>query len=102
MKLSGFLKANSIVYPISFCRQFETETSHLFNSEDITRSRKYYKLKVDIRNQAKTKARQIRKERREELLEQRRKNQKHFKYLECQFQLMYEALPPCRIQFYGL
>ena len=40
---------------------------------------KYRKLKVDIRNQAKTKVRQIPKEQREELLEQGRKEGKeHF------------------------
>ena len=37
---------------------------------------KYHKLKADIRNQAKTKVRQITKEQREELLEQGKKEGK--------------------------
>ena len=39
---------------------------------------KYRKLKADIRNQSKTKVRQITKEQREELLEQGRKEGKDF------------------------
>ena len=64
---------------------------------------KYRKLKADIRNQAKTKVKEITKEQREEILEQGRKegkedfltkNCKHFRYPGCQCHLKYEAPPP--------
>ena len=42
----------------------------------VQKVEKYRKLKADIRNQAKTKVRQITKEQREELLEQGRKEGK--------------------------
>ena len=56
---------------------------------------KYRKLKADIRNQAKAKIKQIRKEQREELFEQEEKkakkiftkNCKQFRCPECQFHL---------------
>ena len=61
---------------------------------------KYRKLKVDIRNQAKAKVKQIEKEQQEELLEQERKegkedfftaNRKFFRYPGCQCHLKYES-----------
>ena len=60
----------------------------------------YRKLKVDIRNQVKTKLKQITKEQQEELLEQGRKEAKedfftktckYFRYPGCQGHLKYEA-----------
>ena len=65
---------------------------------------KYRKLKADIRNQAKTKIKQITKKQREELTEKGKKegkrrsftkNRKHFRYPECQCHLKYESPPPC-------
>ena len=64
--------------------------------------KKYRKLKPYIRNQAKTKVKQITKEQRGELLEQGRKegkedflrNCKHFNYPGCQYRLKGETPPP--------
>ena len=64
----------------------------------------YHRFKVDIRNQAKAKAKKITKEQQEEILEQGKKrrqgrfftkNCKHFRYLGRQCHLKYEAPPPC-------
>ena len=64
---------------------------------------KYCRLKADIRNQAKTKVRQITKEQQEELLEQGRKEGKedfftksckYFRYPGCKCRPKYEAPPP--------
>ena len=76
---------------------------------------KYRKLKADIRNRAKAKVKQIKKEQREEIFEQGRKkekkrrqrrfftaNRKHFRYPGCQCNLKYESLPPYGIRFYAL
>ena len=62
----------------------------------------YRKLKADIRNQDKTKERQITKEQHEELLEQERKeskedflqkNLRYFRYPGCKCHLKHEAPP---------
>ena len=64
---------------------------------------KYRKLQADIRNQAKTKVKEITKEQREEILEQGRKEgkgdflrkiAKSSGYPLCQCHLKYEAPPP--------
>ena len=64
---------------------------------------KYHRFKADIRNQAKTKVRQIIREKPEEMLEQRRKEGKkrfftksflYLRYQGCQGFLKHESLPP--------
>ena len=64
---------------------------------------KYCKLKTDVRNQSKTKMKQITKEQQEELLEAGNEegkedffmiNYKHFRYPGCQCHINHEAPPP--------
>ena len=67
----------------------------------------YRKLKADIRNQAKTKVKQITKEQQKGTRKDRRqrrfftKNCKYFRYLGCQCLLKYETPPPYSMWFYG-
>ena len=57
-------------------KQSKTETSHPLNFTVLRKVEKYRKIKSNIRNQAKAKVKQMTKERREELLEQGRKEGK--------------------------
>ena len=75
IKLLAQSKLDNIADVISQAIQDEDILSIVFH-ELLQEVEKYRKLKADIRNKAKTKVRQIAKEQREELLEQRRKKGK--------------------------
>ena len=74
--LLGFLpKASQIVQPISQAMRDEDVSPTEFHKV-LQEVEKYRKLKADIRNQAKTKVKEITKEQQEEILEQARKEGK--------------------------
>ena len=75
IKLLAQSKLDSIVNIISQAMQDRNISSIKFHKV-LQEVEKHRKLKADIRNQAKTKVRQITKEQREELLEQGRKEGK--------------------------
>ena len=75
IKLLAQSKLGSIADIISQAMQAGDISSIEFHKV-LQEVEKYRKLKADIRSQAKTKVRQITKEQREELLEQRRKEGK--------------------------
>ena len=75
IKLLAQSKLDSVADIISQAMQDEDISSIEFHRV-LQEVKNYHKLKADIRNQAKTKLRQIEKEQQEELLEQRRKEGK--------------------------
>ena len=72
IKLLGQAKSDSITDIISQAMQ-DGDISPTEFHKVLQEREKYHKLKADIRNQAKTKVKQITKEQREEILEQGRK-----------------------------
>ena len=68
----------------------------------LQEAEKYHKLKADIRNQAKTKVKQITKNSQKNYLNKKgkkarnilSKNRKYFRYPGCQWHLKYELPPP--------
>ena len=98
IKLLAQSKLDSMADIISQAMQDGDISSNQFHKV-LQEVEKYRKLKSNIRNQAKAKIKQITKEQREELLEQRRKEGKQ-DFLRkianpwCQCHLKYEAPPP--------
>ena len=95
IKLLAQSKLDSIANIVSQAMQdadiFPTEFHKVLQQVE-----KYRKLKGDIRNQAKTKVKEITKQQQEEILEQGRfftKNRKHFRYSGCHCHLKCEASP---------
>ena len=102
IKLLAQGKLDSIANIISLAMQ-DGDISPTEFHKALQEVEKYRKLKADIRNQAKTKVKEITKEQREEILEQGRKEgkgdflrkiAKSSGYPLCQCHLKYEAPPP--------